>query len=104
MLNCCNGDFCADNHNYFQFKLKDKGRSAGSAATQVQVCDSTLLVVDVPVVQLHRCCSWIDGLTFLGRVHTFTARFSPAIWAGKGWRGRRKAHAGCSHFVLVIFL
>ena len=36
-------DFCADNHNYFQFKLKGKRRSAGSATAQVQVCDSTLL-------------------------------------------------------------
>ena len=35
---------CADNHNYFQFKLKDKGRSAGSAATQVHFCGETLVL------------------------------------------------------------
>ena len=35
-------DICADNHNYFQFKLKGNGRSAGGAATQVQVCDETV--------------------------------------------------------------
>ena len=46
-------DFCTDNHNCFQLKLKGKGRSG--AASQV---------VDVPVVQLHRCCPWIDGLSF----------------------------------------
>ena len=69
---------CADNHNYFQFKLKNKCRSG--AATQV---------VDVHVVQLHRCSSWVDGMTFRGRVHRYTARgFFPAIRAGKGWRGR----------------
>ena len=47
------GVICPDNYNYFQFKLKGNGRSG--AATQV---------VDVPVVQLHRCCSWVDGMTF----------------------------------------
>ena len=26
---------CADNHNFYQFKLKGKRRSAGSAATQL---------------------------------------------------------------------
>ena len=29
-------DFCADNHNYFQFKLKGKRRSAGRAFFGVQ--------------------------------------------------------------------
>ena len=64
---------CADNHNYIQFKLKGNGRSG--AATQV---------VDVPVVQLHRCCSWFDGLTFLGRVHRYTARVPPPLGRGRG--------------------
>ena len=52
---CC--VFCADHHNYFQSMLKGMGRSAVSAATQVQVCGETfelpqlhLLAVDVPVV------------------------------------------------------
>ena len=75
---------CADNHNYFQFKLKGNGRSG--AATQV---------VDVPVVLLQRCCSSVDGLTF-GRVHRYTARGSPTIRAGKGWRGRRELAPRCS--------
>ena len=46
MLNwICNiGGFCADNHNYFQFKLDGKGRSAGSAAIQVQVCGETVVL------------------------------------------------------------
>ena len=81
MLNwiCSIDGFCADNHNYFQFKLDGKGRSAGSAATQVrsveiQSCSHscfcawwqyTAKVVEVHVVQLLRCSSWIDGLTFL---------------------------------------
>ena len=39
---CSIDDFCADNHNYFQFKLKGKGRSAVCAATQVRVCDETV--------------------------------------------------------------
>ena len=43
-----------------------------------------------------RCCSWVDGLTFLGRVHRYTARGSPAIRAGKGWRGRRELAPRCS--------
>ena len=76
---------CAANHNYIQFKLKGNGRSG--AATQV---------VDVPVVQLHRCCSWLDGTSFLGRVHRYTARGSPAIRAEKGWRGRRELAPRCS--------
>ena len=40
---CSIDDICADSHNYFQFKLKGKRRSAGSVTAQVQVCDSTLL-------------------------------------------------------------
>ena len=39
--------------NYFQFQLKGKRRSG--VATQV---------VDVPVVQLHRCCSCMTGWLF----------------------------------------
>ena len=53
-------------------------------------------VVDVHVVQLHRCCSWIDGMAFEGRVHRYTARGFPAIWARKGWRGRRELAPRCS--------
>ena len=74
----CNDDFCADNGNYFQFKLKGKGRSG--AATQV---------VDVPDVQLHRCCSSVDGLTFLA-VYTGTR---PGVPPPSG-RGRGGGDAG----------
>ena len=78
-------DFCADNHNYFQFKLKGKGRSG-----------ATSQVVDVPVVQLHRCCSWRDGMSFWA-VYTGTRPgVAPAIRAGKGWRGRRELAPRCS--------
>ena len=45
------------------------------------------MVVDVHVVQLHRCCSWIDGLTFWGRVHRYTARGSPRHQGGEGVAG-----------------
>ena len=69
---------CADNHNYFQFKLKGNGRSG--AATQV---------VDVPVFQLHRCCSSVDGLAFLA-VYTGTR---PGVPPPSG-RGRGGGDAG----------
>ena len=39
-----NDEVCADNYNYLWFKLKGKGRSAGSAATQVQVCGETVVL------------------------------------------------------------
>ena len=41
-------------------------------------------MVDVPVVQLHRCCSWRDGMCFLGRVHRYTARGCPCHQGGEG--------------------
>ena len=47
----------------------------------------TAKVVDVHVVQLHRCSSWIDGLTFLGRVHRYTARGFPRHQDGEGVAG-----------------
>ena len=78
------GVFCADNHNYFQFKLKGTRRSAGGAATQYFA-----KVVDVPVVQLHRCCSSFDGLTFLA-VYTGTR---PGVPPPSG-RGRGGGDAG----------
>ena len=74
---------CADNHNYFQFKLNGKGRSVGDrcpccAAPQVRMAVSVWLVF------------------FLGRVHRYTARGSPAIRAGTGWRGHRELAPRCS--------
>ena len=44
-------------------------------------------VVDVHVVQLHRCCSWIDGMAFQGRVHRYTARGFPRHLGGEGVAG-----------------
>ena len=84
-------DFCADNHNYFQFKLKGKRRSAGSGASLRQYIAE---VVDVPVVQLHRCCSWRDGMSFWV-VYTGTRPgVAPAIRAGKGWGDARSLLPG----------
>ena len=101
MLNdwvCSIDDFCAVNQNYFQFKLNGKGRSAGSAATQVQVRGETVVlsqllcawwqytakVVDVHVVQLHRCSSWIDGLTLGPRTQVHGQGFPPPSGRGRG--------------------
>ena len=36
-----------------------------------------------------------SGLSFLGRVHRYTAKGSFAIRAGKGWRGRRELALRC---------
>ena len=47
------------------------------------------MVVDVHVVQLHRCCSWIDGLTFRA-VYTGTR---PGVPPPSG-RGRGGGDAG----------
>ena len=67
---------CADNHNYFQFKLRSNGRSG--AATQV---------VDVPVVQLHRCCPWFDGLSFFGPCTQVHGQGFPRHQGGEGVAG-----------------
>ena len=87
----CNDDICGDNYNYFQFKLKGKRRSAGGAATQYFA-----KVVDFPFVQLHRCCSWREGMSFWA-VYTGTRPWvAPTIRVGKGWRGRRELAPRCS--------
>ena len=39
---------------------------------------------------------FVSGLSFLGRVHRYTARGSPVIRAGTGWRGRRELAPRCS--------
>ena len=41
--------------------------------------------------------------SFFGRVHRYTARVSPAIRAGKGWRGRRELAPRCSATQLGAF-
>ena len=94
-------DICPDNYNYSRFTLMDKCRSE-----KWEVC----LYGDMPVVLrqgiessraencggLRSCSSWCEGKAFLGRVHRYTARGSPAIRAGKGWRGRRELAPRCS--------
>ena len=61
--------------------------SCTSQTTEVPP-DAVHVVVDVPFVLLHRFhrCAWQlqSGLSFLGRVHRYTARGSPAIRAAKG--------------------
>ena len=55
-----------------------------------------MLVVDVHVVQLRWGCSWRDGMSFRV-VYTGTRPgVSPAIRAGKGWRGHRELAPRCS--------
>ena len=66
---CC--VFCADNHNYFQSKLKGKGRSAVYAATQVQVCGET---VELP--QLHLLAAWLQHIGMVVDV--------PVVWGMRG--------------------
>ena len=50
----CNDELCADNYNYFQFKLKGKGRSAGCA---VHVFSDIPVVMQrqIPMVQPPSC-------------------------------------------------
>ena len=64
-------DICSDNHNYFQFKLKGKGRSAVRAASQVQVCGET---VELP--QLHLLAAWLQ---YIGMVVDV-----PVVWGMMG--------------------
>ena len=94
----CDDDFCPDNYNFSRFKLKDKCRSE---KWEVYLYgDMTIKVMDSRRAQncggLRSCISWCDGKAFLGRVHRYTARGSPAIRVGKGWRGRRELAPRCS--------
>ena len=63
--------FCANNHNYFQSKLKGMGRSAVCAATQVQVCGES---VELP--QLHLLAAWLQ---YIGMVVDV-----PVVWGMRG--------------------
>ena len=89
---------CADNHNYFQFKLKGNASQCRRCCyTGACVWQDIAKVVDVPVVQLHRCSSWIDGIPFLGPcAQAHGQGLTPAIRAGKGWRGRWELAPRCS--------
>ena len=63
---------------------------------QVEGHGVAVLVVDAHVVQLRWGCSWRDGMSFRV-VYTGTRPgVSPAIRAGKGWRGRRELAPRCS--------
>ena len=67
------------------------GRRPCCAASQVpQVRMVQTMQYTLKALQLQ------SGLSFLGRVHWYTARGSPAIRAGKGWRGRRELAPRCS--------
>ena len=66
--------------------------------------------INMPVVEPHTCLGWSRQCSFLwgsavgivldvvfsGCVHRYTARGSPAIRTGKGWRGRRELAPWCS--------
>ena len=101
ILNDCfssNYDICPDNYNYSRFTLKDKCRSE---KWEVYLYgDMTIKVMESIRAEncggLRSCISWCEGKAFWGRVHRYTARGSPAIRAGKGWRGRRELAPRCS--------
>ena len=101
ILNDCfssNYDICPDNYNYSRFTLKDKCRSE---KWEVYLYgDMTIKVMESIRAEncggLRSCISWCEGKACLGRVHRYTARGSPAIRAGKGWRGRRELAPRCS--------
>ena len=62
----CNDDFCPDNYNYSQFKLKDKCRSE---KWEVYLYgDMTIKVMASRRAEncggLRRCISWCDGKAF----------------------------------------
>ena len=80
---CC--VFCADYHNYFQSKLKGRGRSAVCAATQVQVCGET---VELP--QLHLLAAWLQ---YIGMVVDV-----PVVWC------MRAAHQRVDELMALFFL
>ena len=57
---------------------------------------------NVPVVQLHRCCSCMTGWLF-GPCTQVHGPGSPTIRVGKGWRGRRELAPRCSATQLGAF-
>ena len=91
-------EFCPDNYNYSRFMLKDKCRS--EKWELYLYGDMTIKVKESRRAEncggLRSCSSRCDGKAFLGRVHRYTARGSPATKAGKGWRGRRELAPRCS--------
>ena len=93
-----NDDFCADNYNYSRFMLKDKCRS--EKWELYLYGDMTIKVMESRRAEhcgvLRSCSSWCDGKAFFGPCTQVHGQGSPAIWAGKGWRGRRELAPRCS--------
>ena len=108
-----NDDICPDNYNYSRFKPKDKRRSEkrevhlhGDTTTtaeraRVQHLDSVtcplLLRQGMGSSRAEDCA--VHGVTgrLFRAVYTGTRPgVSPAIRAGKGWRGRRELAPRCS--------
>ena len=114
-----NDDICPDNYNSSRFKLKDNCRSENWEVylygdmsimverAQVQFLDSVTcpLCYDTawsPVVQKTAEVSAVAAHDVNGKVFFFGpctqvhGQGSPAIRAGKGWRGRRELAPRCS--------
>ena len=113
----CDDDICAVNYNYSRFKLKDKCRSEKWEVflygyMTFQVVRAHVQFYAVVVTSWHgvRTCrklrsspqlqlSALRGLmgSLFRAVYTGTRPgVSPAIRAGKGWRGRRELAPRCS--------
>ena len=93
-----NDDICPDNYSYSRFKLKDKCRSE---KWEVYLYgDMTIKVMGSRRAEncgvLRSCISWCDGKAFFGLCTQVHGQGSPAIRAGKGWRGRRELAPRCS--------
>ena len=94
----CNDDFCPDNYNFSWFKLKDKRRSE---KWEVYLYgDMTIKVMESRCAEncrgLRSCFHGVTGRLFWA-VYTGTRPgASPAIRAGKEWRGRRELAPRCS--------
>ena len=89
---------CPDNYNYSRFKLKDKCRSE---KWEVYLYGDMTIMVMGPDVQKTAEVSAVAFYGVTGRlfwaVYTGTRPgVSPAIRAGKGWRGRRELAPRCS--------
>ena len=93
-----NDHICPDNYSYSRFKLRDKCRSE---KWEVYLYgDMTIMVMESRRAENcggHRSCfSWCDGKAFFGPCTQVHGQGSPAIRAGKGWRGRRELAPRCS--------
>ena len=91
-------EICPDNYNYSRFMLKDKCRS--EKWELYLYGDMTIKVMESRRSEncggLRSCSSWCDGKVFFGPCTQVHGQGSPAIRAGKGWRGRRELAPRCS--------